>query len=301
MRTPIPFLGVLCWFLLGSPAYPTFAFNDDSTDHSLQPNTIRAYCDNGKTITDSDHVRFSCNGDEVYIDQIMHYLHKNGKQLSKQPVSDFKVSRNGKVYYRTQINNYIYDENGRLDSGADGVMLYLVASTGDVVYLNSGGQLFKNGNRLTHGPFSVPVKEDNTLFQRIVRNPTVSKNGQAVYTNSNGDLFADSNQMNSPASKTQSFKLNSSGDVYFLDGDNRLFRNTTELYDGHFAIIDFQLNANGEVAYLTNSSVKNLFMEGRALNSGANRVVSFSFNSNGEIIYQDSSGRLWKEGTLISD
>ncbi|MFQ5451225.1 MAG: hypothetical protein ACE5E9_11400 [Nitrospinaceae bacterium] len=281
------------------------AFDDDSTDDTRSLVEIRTICGNGRTVFDSVTNRSSCQGDDVYLNQLQTSLFKNEVELIHQNILDFKVARNGNVYYRTRIGPYLYNEKGRLDSNGGPVTLYLASSSGDVIYLNARGDIFKNGKELNRGPAPVRVKEADIFFQGrrfpLVQNPAVSRNGKAVYLNTAGHLFVEGIRINPIVSNVIAFKLNSRGDVYFLDDNHRLYRNSYQLFDGRFNILEFQLSNRGQVAYLTNSISNNLFLENQVMPAGAHRVVSFRFNSRGDIVYQDELGRIWRNGVPMGN
>ncbi len=290
--------------LLAFSALPAFAFDDDSTDDTRSLLEIRTICGNGRTVLDTDLNKFSCAGDEVYLNQLESGLFKNGEEITHERVLDFKVSRGGAVYYLTEIGPYLHDEGGRLNSNGGTVVLFLVSSSGDVVYLNDRGDVFKNGREINRGPARVRIEsvEISFLSERIdlILNPAVARNGKAIYINEGGQLFVDGDRINPLTSNNLlAFKINSTGDVYYLDDQNRLFRNKVRLFDGRFRVIEFQLSNVGEVAYLTDGISKNLYLEDHPLSAGATRVVSFRFNSRGEIVYQDALGRTWKNGRRL--
>jgi len=296
-------LALFCFLVPG--AVSAVAFDDDSTDDSQPIGLVRTLCEDGRTLVDTGRVHFSCSGDEVYLDRIQPFLYKNEIQISAQPVLDFKISRNGKVFYRGLTGQYLFDENGMLESGASPVVVYLVSSSGDVVYLNENGQLYKNGIPLTPGTFTVPLVIAPYYIQgrrrdRVV-NPAVSRGGHAVYLNNIQNLFIDDRQLNDQIFQVVDYKINSNGDVYILDQRDRLFRNDRKLYNGMFPVLEFALNVDGKVAFLIDLNFANLYFEGRRLSAGANRILSFHFNNRGDILYQDSRNRLWKNGVLIND
>ncbi len=288
---------------LALPA-PASGFDDDSTDDTRSLLEIRTICDNGLTVLDTDLNKSSCAGDDVYLNQLESGLFKNGEEITHERILDFKVARNGAVYYLTEIGPYLYDEGGRLNSNGGTVILFLVSSSGDVVYLNDRGDVFKNGQELNRGSSRVLIESVEITFLKersdLILNPAVSRNGKAIYINDGGQLYVEGERVNPLASNNiLAFKINSTGDVYYLDDQNRLFRNKVRLYDGRFRVIEFQLSNIGEVAFLTDGISKNLYQEGRPLSAGASRVVSFRFNSRGEIVYQDALGRTWKNGSRI--
>jgi|GEM_PF-692156 len=279
------------------------AFDDDSTDDTRSLLEIRTICHDGKTILDTDIHRSSCRGDDVYFNQLETGLFKNGAEVTHDKILDFKVARNGNLYYRTEFGPYLYNEKGQINSNGSAVILFLVSSSGDVVALTDQGDIFKNGIKLDRGAARVPVTFAKIKFLSkqitLIENPIVSRNGKVVYLNGAGHLYSDGKRINSTVSHVVALKLNSTGDVYFIDDNNRLYRNTHKLFGGRFNILEFQLTSKGQVVYLTDSISRNLFLEDKVLSSGSQKVVSFSFNSSGEIIYQDELGRLWKSGRRI--
>jgi hypothetical protein len=281
----------------------TYAFDDDSTDDTRSLLEIRTICENGKTIINTDIHRSSCQGDDVYLNQLRTKLIKNGTVITSEKILDFKIARNGNLYYRTKFEPYLYNEEGQLNSNGGIVTLFLVSSNGDVVYLNDRGDVFKNGAQLKRGAAKVPVTfvEIGFLGERIslVENPIVSRNGKAVYINDSGHLYVDGNRINSKVGNVVALRLNSEGDVYYIDDNNRLYRNTEKLFDGRFRILEFQLSNEGQVAYLTDAISNNLYLEDKVLPAGSQEVINFNFNSSGEVIYEDKLGRLWKDGQQI--
>ncbi|MEE9259312.1 MAG: hypothetical protein V3U37_07185 [Nitrospinaceae bacterium] len=282
----------------------TWAFDDNSTDHTRSLTEIRTICESGATVTDGVRAHFSCSGEDVYVNRHQSTLYKNGTPIANQNILDFKISRNGRVYYRTRDGGFLYDENGKLESNGEPVTLYLVATTGDVVYLNERGEIFKNGAPLKHGPSFLRIikkmKSIDGKTKTLIVSPVVSRNGLAVFLDKGDNLYVDGKRMNPRTSRVTSFKINSTGDVYYVDKNNRLFRNTGQLFDGKFRVLDFQLSPAGEAAYLTKNPANNLFLENQVLSAGARRVVEFHFNSSGEVFYRDEDGGLWKNGRQIS-
>ena len=285
-------------------ASPGFAFDDDSRDDTRSLVEIRTLCANGRQVTDSPDVKMSCAGDTVYVNRRNTGLFKNEVRLNHQPIRDFKVARDGRVYYRTEIGPYLYDENGPLGSNQGTVLLYLLSSLGDVVYLNSEGEIFKNGRELDRGAGRVPLVLSKVQIEgqtvALAKNPVVSTNGRAIYQNDTGFLYVDGDRQNIKVRHIRLLLVNSTGDVYYVDDGQRLFRNSEKLFDGRFTLLDVQLSPRGQVAYLTDQTANNLFFEDRVLGAGAHRVVSFNFNSAGEVIYQDSLGRLWEDGHQLT-
>ncbi|NIQ00853.1 MAG: hypothetical protein GWO19_10205, partial [Nitrospinaceae bacterium] len=150
------------WLASVPPAAP---FDDDSTDDSRNLVQIRQVCANGRVVIDSEDHRASCRGDVAYRDPRQIGLFKNERRLTDQPVLDFKIARDGTVYYRTVTGPFLYDENGRLESHASPVRLYLVSSSGDVVYLNDRDDIFQNEKELNRGPAGIRIREIETFFQ----------------------------------------------------------------------------------------------------------------------------------------
>ncbi len=283
-------------------AAPAAAFDDDSRDDTRSPEEVRTRCENGRTVTDSQEIKTSCAGDTVYTNRHNTGLFKNEARLNRQPIRDFKVARDGRVYYLSELGPYLYDENGPLNSHRAPVVVYLVASSGDVVYLNSAGEIFKNGAALESGAGRVPLafERDRSGRHGPPRNPLVSANGRAIYRDDSGFLYVDGERLAEQVKRIRHLLVNTAGDVYFTDDAGRLYRNRERLFDGRFSLIDVQLSPTGEVAYLTDQTANNLFLGNRALGAGSRRVVSFSFTSDGDILYRDSLGRLWQDGRQIT-
>ncbi|MCH8208653.1 MAG: hypothetical protein IIA62_06345 [Nitrospinae bacterium] len=292
-------IAIVCWSSVCS------AFDDDSTDHSRSPFALREICENGRVVQDTKRIRFSCRGDPVYLGRKSPFIYKNEKQISAVLVLDFKVARDGKVFYRSLNSRHLYSEEGRLGSGASGVKLYLVSSAGDVVYLNEDGKIFKNGKRLNQGASRISIKKATLFFRRksleLIINPAVSINGKAIYINDHGDLYADGNKISRPVNKVVGFKINSHGDIAYMDNSQRLFFNQRMLSDGRSAILDYQLSPTGELAFLTDARADNLNFRGKVQSSGSQPVINFRFTSEGDIIYEDAIGRLWRDGSLLND
>jgi hypothetical protein len=265
---------------------------------------LNTICANGHRIIDTELSKSSCQGDHAFISTRNTGLFKNENRLAHQPILDFKISRSGRVYYRTKIGPYLYDEKGPLNSGRGAVVLYLVAASGDVVYLNSSGRIFKNGVQLQQGAANVLLEQSDIILDgrrtKRVQNPVVSQGGKAIYQNDTGYLYVEGKRLNRKVTDVRAFRVNSNGDVYYSDGLNRLYRNSQKLYDGKFTLLDFQLSPRGQVAYLVNKSSKNLFLENRAFAAGSRQIVQFHFNNAGDLFYRDDIDRLWKNGKAIS-
>ena len=279
------------------------AFDDDSTDDSRSLLEIRTICENGRSVIDTDINHASCRGDDVYLNQLRTALLKNGVEIIREDILDFKVSRNGNLYYRTKIGPYLYNEQGQMNSNGGIVVLFLVSSSGDVVYLNDRGDVFKNGTKLYGGAAKVSALFSDIEFLgkrvTLIDNPLVARNGKAIYINDDGHLYVDGDRISPNVSHIVAIKLNSDGDVYYIDDNNRIYRNKTKIFDGKFKILEFQITNKGQVAYFTNAISRNMFLDSQVLPSGSQQVVRFSFNSLGEIIYEDKLGRLWKNGQRI--
>lgn len=303
MKATPHFILLILAILLGSPP-PVLAFDDDSTDDSRSLLEVRTICDDGRNVIDTQTHKSSCQNDDVYVTRRRTALFKNGVKIARELILDFKISRGGRVYYRTEAGPFLYNENGKLNSHGGRVLFYLVASSGDVIYMNEDGDLFKNGTELDRGPARITVKETKAnilgLLTPLFLNPVISRNGKAVYVNQVGRLFVDGKRINPRVSQVRTFKLNSTGDVYYIDDAGKLYRNKKRLFDGSSNILEFQLNNQGEVVYLTNLPTKNLFFEDRVMAAGAHRIVRFGFNANGDVLYTDDIDRLWIKGRLIA-
>ncbi len=282
---------------------PAKAFNDDSSDDSQPGNLIRTQCDDGRTIVDTPRLRYSCSGDKAYIDRIRGYLFKNGKQVSDEPILDFKLSRSGNLFYRSQIGNFLYDEQGPLPSSRSGVVAYWVSSSGDVLYFTQNRRLYKNGRRQANGSSIIPLIRSNTIapppFQAVNQNPKFSRNGKAVYINDNQTLYIDGKKITGTTIQVSSFKVDSEGNVYYLDTQSRLYKNNKKIYSGRFKIIQFEINFQGKLAYRVNAINNNLFFDGKRMSAGANKIIGFQFDPDGTILYEDALGRLWSQGKRI--
>ena len=159
--------------LLGPSA--VLAFDDDSTIDLRFFDKGR--CKNGKNINeDSGNSKFACDFTEAFVDS-RDYLYKNDKRVSSNKVIEFKLTRNAKLYYRKKIDAErfdrkkgltsakLYDEKGLLNSGAGGVIFYLVSS-GGVVYLNENYEIFKNP--IISGPNKYDYFESSRTKTRIL-------------------------------------------------------------------------------------------------------------------------------------
>ena len=285
-------------------AIPVTAFNDDSRDDTRSP-LLDTLCENAQVLNDSPTLKSSCKGDIVQLKSRNAVLIKNGRIISHNPVRDFKVSRNGKVYYRSQSGPFLSNESGRLNSLRTAVIIYLVSSQGDVVYLNDQGIVFKNGKPLNQNKGKVPfqIKKSsitgNPYYTTL--NLTLSRNGRAVYINDMGQLYIDQEAMSQHTAKVKQFKIDSQASVFYLDDLGRLYKNKTRLSRKPVKVKNFKLNAQGEIAYLTDGTSNNLYFEKRKFSAGSHRILSFNFTGSGEVIYTDDKRRLWKMGLLISD
>ncbi|MBT3922201.1 MAG: hypothetical protein HOF21_06460 [Nitrospina sp.] len=299
----LTFLSIYSGLLLLTFISPVLAFDDDSRDDSSSQ-SLNTFCENNQTLNDTSSIKSSCQGDIVNLQSQNDTLLKNGKEISRHPVRDFKVSRNGKVYYRTQNGPFLADESGRLESLGGAVIIYLVSKQGDIVYLNDQGIVFKNGTALNQNRGRVIFQKREAPFtgQRIFIAPNlaVTKNGRAIYINDMGLLFVDQIAMSPHTAKVLKFKVDSQGTVFYLDDLGRLFKNRTKMSRKPVKVKEFKLNAQSQIAYLTDGSARNLYFEDQNLSAGSHRILSFSFTGTGEVIYNDDKGRVWKMGQLIS-
>jgi hypothetical protein len=280
------------------------AFDDDSRDDT-RPEVLNTLCENNQIINDTPTLKSSCRGDIVNLRNRNTTLVKNGKTITQSPVLDFKVSRNGKVFYRTRTGPYLSDESGKLGSLGRAVIIYLVSANDDIVYLNDQGIVFKNGESLNQNKGRVIFHEQeiSTPLQKLFFAPklAVTTNGQAIYINDKGLLFVDRIAMSPRTARVIKFKVDSQATVYYLDALGRLFKDRTKVFQKAVRVKDFKMNIHSQIAYLTTGAAKNLYFEGRNLSAGSHRILSFSFTGTGEVIYKDDIGRVWKMGQLISD
>lgn len=281
---------------------PVFAFDDDSRDDT-RSSSLNTFCENNQTLNDSPTLKSSCLGDIVNLQSRNAALLKNGKTISQLPVLDFKVSRNGKVYYRTQNGPFLSDESGKLASLGGAVIIYLVSAQGDIVYLNDQGIVFKNGKPLNQNQGKVISQRKESSEEDVFFSPNlaVTKNGRAIYINDMGLLYVDQVPMSPHTARVLEFKVDSQGTVFYRDDLGRLFKDRNKLIRKPVRVKIFKLNVRGEIAYLTDGSARNLYFEERNLAAGSHRILEFSFTGTGEVIYKDDIGRLWKMGQLISD
>ena len=290
------------YLLLLTTISPVLAFNDDSRDdtRSAISNTL---CENNQVLNDTPTLKSSCQGDIVYLKNHNAILVKNDKAISHFPVLDFKVSRNGKVYHRTQNGPFLSDESGKLNSLGGTVIIYLVSENGDVVYLNDQGIIFKNGAPLNQNQGKVIYQIRKTSGQKIFVAPNIAitRNGRAIYINDMGMLYVDQMPMSSHTAKVLEFKVDSQATVFYLDDLGRLFKNKIKILQKPVKVKTFKLNARGQIAYLTDGASKNLYFEDQNLSAVSHRVLGFSFTGSGEVIHKDDKDRLWKMGQLISD
>ena len=222
----------ISYLLLLTIISPVLAFNDDSRDdtRSAISNTL---CENNQILNDTPTLKSSCMGDIVYLQNHNAILVKNDKAISHFPVLDFKVSRNGKVYYRTRNNLFLSDESGKLNSLGGAVIIYLVSENGDVVYLNKQGIVFKNGKPLNQnqGRVLYQIREAPSIGQKTFLAPhlAITRNGRAIYINDRGLLYVDQIPMSSHTAKVLAFKVDSQATVFYLDDLGRLFKNRIKL------------------------------------------------------------------------
>ncbi len=278
------------------------AFNDDSKDDT-RSSRFNSICENYQVLNDTPTLKFSCLGDVVHLENRNSTLIKNGITIARLPILDFKVSRNGKVYYRSQNGPFLLNESGQLNSLAGAVRIYLVSTDGNIVYINDQGIVFKNGEPLNnkHGRVSLQIKEESGGNSFTSPNLAVSRNGQAIFVNAMGQLYVNKIKMSPRTTKVKLFKVDKDANVYFLDDLGRLYRNQNVISQKPAKVKEFKLNAQGQIAYLTDGNSKNLFFENLNLTAGSHRITGFSFTGTGEVIYRDDKGRFWKMGKLILD
>jgi hypothetical protein len=281
---------------------PCFAFDDDSRDDTR---AINIFCDNNQVTNDTPTLKFSCAGDVVNLKNRNSTLIKNGKKISQLPVLDFKVSRNGKVFYRTRNGPFLSNESGKLNSLGGAVIVYLLSPQGDVVYLNDQGVVFKNGEPLNRnqGKVNIIVRNESFSGRLIISAPSlaISKTGQAIYINDMGRIYVDNVSFSTHTAKVLEFKIDSNAIVFHLDDLGRLYKNNTRLNHKPAKVKTFKLNSSGKVAYLTDGNSRNLYFGARNFSAGSHRIRDFNFTGTGEVTYRDDIGRLWKMGQLISN
>jgi hypothetical protein len=293
---------------------PSFAYNDDSYNDTALWESVNGKCIGGRVVKDTKNVKFSCTRDEVRLDPKTKLLYKNKIQLRGNEIKDFKVSRNGKVFYRDQ-DNFLYDERGKLTNLGSKVSLYLVSTSGDLVYLDQRGDMFKNGvklssNEVIHKKFlTVRFVNEQRLpsERRFSINPAVSRNGKAVYIDGPslgpgplGSLYVDGIRISPGNIQVTDFKVTPDGEVVYRDSKDRLYLNRKPISNGDTYVRNFgnyKVNNFGHVAYLDDSNA--LHFRGKIQPTDTRRVVSFYFNSNGDLFYKDTKGIRWKNGRVI--
>ena len=295
-------------------ATPSFAYNDDSYDDTALWEVVNGKCIGGRVVKDTKNVKFSCTRDEVRLDPKTKRLFKNKIQLRGNDIRDFKVSRNGKVFYRDQ-DGFLYDERGKLTNLGSKVSLYLVSTSGGLVYLDQRGDMFKNGQKLSsneviHKKFiTVRFLNGQSLpnERRFSINPAVSRNGRAVYIDGPslgpgpiGILYVDGVQISPDNILVTDFKVTPIGEVVYRDSKDRLYLNRKPISNGDTFVRNFdnyKVNNLGQVAYL--NELRELHFRGKIQPTDTRRVVSFHFNSNSDLLYKDSKGIRWKNGRVI--
>jgi hypothetical protein len=300
----LSFPGIHAGLLILTFISPALAFDDDSRDDT-RTEILNTFCENNQTLNDTPTLKSSCQGDIVNLQNRNATLIKNGKKISNHPVLDFKVSKNGKVFYRTQNGPFLSDESGKLESLGGAVVIYLISTHGDIVYLNDQGIVFKNGTPLNQnqGRVIFQKRESFASGQSFFSAPNlaVTKNGRAIYINDMGLLYVDDLAMSPHTVRVLEFKVDSQATVFYLDDLGRLFKNRTRFFRKPVRVKEFKLNARSQIAYLTDGTTRNLYFENRNLSAGSHRILSFSFTSTGEVLYIDDRERVWKMGQLISD
>jgi len=293
---------------------PSYAYNDDSYDEKALWESINGKCIGGRIVKDAKYVKYSCTRDEVRLDPKTKRLYKNKIQLRGGEIKDFKVSRNGKIFYRDQ-DGFLYDERGKLTNLGSKVSLYLVSTSGDLVYLDQRNDIFKNGvklssNEVIHRKFStVRILNGQNLpsERRFSINPAVSRNGKAVYIDGpslgpgpRGSLYVDGVQVSPDNIFVTDFKVTPIGEVVYRDSRDRLYLNRKPISNGDTFVRNFdnyKVNTFGQIAYLNES--KELHFRGKLQPTDRRRVVSFHFNSKGDLFYKDTKGTRWKNGRVI--
>ena len=271
---------------------PVLAFNDDSKLDLFFSDQTREVCENGKRVTgDSKRSRFSCKFEEAFVDS-RGYLFKNNKRVSNKEIIDFKLSRNGKLFYRLKYNSQLYGENGLLQSGTSNVLVYLVSSNGKVVYLNKGEEIFKDGKPLNSGLSKVPLIKK----RRRVLSPAISSLGTAFYITEDKNLFKNGRKINPHSTHVQTFKLDHKDNVFYMDMSGRLYKNGKRIYGGPDRVLQVELGPKGQLAYLTDSKRNNLNFNSQNYSAGVNKIVDFWFDRQGDLVYRDGDGRRWKNG-----
>jgi hypothetical protein len=283
-------------FWISLPA-SAFAFHNDSAYHAPTTRNLRWTCDDGRFLWDPPDSfihgitlrKRACSDDEAMTDR-RGYLYKNERRVSRWRVLDFKLSRNGKIYYRLKRDRKLYSEQGLLNSGPTRVLRYWVSASDNVVYINEDGEIFKDGNLLWAGA------------GKILRwSVTVSVNGNAIYLNRDRDIFFDGKKLNRSTSKVSNFAVDINSNVFFVDRSGRLFRNNQDLYTGPDRVQSIALGPRGAIAFLTSARRDNLHFQGFRYSAGNERVIDFEFNRRGELIYLDAVGRRWNNGLLVFD
>jgi hypothetical protein len=293
---------------------PSYAYNDDSYNDTALWESVNGKCIGGRVVKDTKYIKYSCTRDEVRLDPKTKLLYKNKIQLRGKDIKDFKVSRNGKVFYRDQ-DGFLYDERGKLTNLGSKVSLYLVSTSGDLIYLDQRGDMFKNGvklssNEVIHKKFAtIRILNEQRLHnqQSFSINPAVSRNGKAVYIDGPllgpgplGSLYVDGVQISPGNLLVTDFKVTPIGEVVYRDSQNRLYLNRKPISNGETYVRNadhYKVNNFGYVAYLDDS--KKLHFRGRVHPADTRQVVSFYFNNNGDLFYKDTKGTRWKNGRVI--
>ena len=304
LRVSLCLKGFLCIFLLFFMApILAFAFDDDSTVDITRWVTILSACDpTGRTQSgDRSSFKMSCQGDIVLLDD-HGKLKKNGRVIFDRRPSDFKVARNGTVYFR--YRGRLYKERDELSSGAGSVVQYFVASNGAVVYVTSTGDVYRDGEKLAHGSSKVNPNSRQVLSllnpnPRQVRNVVVTRQGDAVYKNQGGDLFKNERKLNPITQEVSSFILDEDGNVYWISMDRRLFENDREIQLGIEKVVRIGLGDDHQLIILTTGDRDNLFLGDHRLTAGGSKIIDFHITPSGKAIYTDSHGRHWDDGSRV--
>ena len=150
------------------------------------------------------------------------------------------------------------------------------------------------------GAFPVPILRSRGDRGRRI-SPKVSFKGTAIYINANGDLYKDGVRLSPVSTQVTTFLIDLKDNVYYLDTQDRLFKNHRKIYDGPHQVVEVILRAGGGAGFLVDHSKDNLIFQGRKFSAGASRIVSFRFNRSGDLIYRDAMGRLWNNGHQTGD
>ncbi len=211
---------------------------------------------------DADYADPQCHSPIVYIED--DEIYKDGNSLGDNP-REYKTACSGDVIW-VDTSGDIYKNSNEL--GSDAAMFKVARYSGDVAWLDTDGDIYRNETKLSwHATTSFEI---------------AAYTGDVIWLDRDGDIYKNANKLGWHAAE---FKLAAyTGDVVWLDRDGDLYKNETKL--GWHATTRFDIaKYTGDVAWLDRDG--DIYKNSNRLGWHA---VEFRMYPDGRLLWKDTSG-----------